>query len=90
MSGSIVRTEMHDAWTNVALADAYLAQRRYKEANEALLAAESHYSRSQSAMTVEQPDAILDQLAEDVRVRLDRIRVAIKINTGTPAQRSSQ
>jgi hypothetical protein len=76
---SIARTEMHHAWTQVALADAYSAQRRYKEANGALLAAEGHYSRSKSAMTVEQTDAILDELTEDVRVRLDRIRVAIKI-----------
>jgi hypothetical protein len=37
MFSSIARTEMHDAWTHVTLADVYLAQGRYKKANEALL-----------------------------------------------------
>jgi hypothetical protein len=80
---------MHDAWIAVALADAYLAQTRYKEANKALLDAESHYRKFQSALTAEKPDVILDQLTEDVRVRLDQIRVAIKINAGTLAKRAS-
>ena len=90
MRNLMARTEMNDARANIALADAYLALGRYREANEAMLDAERYYMRSQSAMTVEQPDAILDELTEDVRVRLDRVRVAIKIITGTPAQRSSQ
>ena len=74
---------MQDAWTAVALADAYLTQGRYAEANEALLAAEGHYSRSKSAVTVEKTDAILEQLTEDVRVTLDRIR-ALARTRGVP------
>ena|ERR1700722_3721464 len=73
-SDSIARTEMHDAWTNVVLADVYIAQGKYNEANRALVSAGGHYRRSQSAVTIEQTDAILEQLTEDVRVTLDRIR----------------
>jgi hypothetical protein len=77
MFNSTARPEMHDAWAAVTLADVCLAQGRYKEANNALRDAECHYGRAQSAMSVGHSDAILDELAEDVRVTLDSIRTAL-------------
>jgi len=76
------QTELHDAWTNVALAETLLAQGKYKDAREALLNAEHHHRRARSVITVKQPSSILDKLA-DLKVRLDQIRSAIKINSGT-------
>ena len=89
MRNLMARTEMNDARANIVLADAYLALGRYREANEAMLDAERYYMRSQSAMTVEQPDALLDELARDQRVKLDQIRSAILKNTGTLAKRAN-
>ena len=80
------RTEMHDAWAAVTLADVCLAQGRYKEANKALLDAECHYWRAQFAMSVGHSDAILDELAEDVRVTVNSIRTELKTNTGVLTQ----
>jgi hypothetical protein len=51
-----------------------------------MLNAERHYRSAQTAMTVGQLDAILEELTDDLGVKLDRIRVAIKFNTGVLAQ----
>ena len=76
------QTELHEAWTNVAIAEIFLAQGEYEEASEAMLDAEHHCRCARSAITIEQPGSILDKLA-DLKVRLDQIRSAIKINSGT-------
>ena len=79
------RMEINDAWTNVVLADAYLAQRKYKEADAAIRDAELHYRKAESAVTIERSDSILDKLA-DIRIKLDQIRSAIKIKAGIVVQ----
>jgi hypothetical protein len=38
-----IRTELHEAWTNISLAENRLAQREYREAEDALRDAEDHY-----------------------------------------------
>jgi hypothetical protein len=76
------QTELHEAWTNVALAETRMAQGQYKDAHEAMLDAEHHYRCARSVITLAHPSPILDKLA-DLKVRLDQIRSAIKIHLGT-------
>jgi hypothetical protein len=76
------RTEIHDAWTNIAHAKALLAQGKYKEANDALLDAQGHYQCARSVTTIEQAGSIQDKLA-DLKIKLDQIRSTIKIKSGT-------
>ena len=75
-------TELHEAWTKVALAETLLTQGQYKDAHEALLDAEHHYQCARSVSTFAHLSSILDKLA-DLRIRLDQIRSAIKIKSGT-------
>jgi hypothetical protein len=76
------RAEINDAWTSIVLADACLVQGKYKEAESAMLDAELHYRKAQSAVSIKQSGSILNSLA-DLRVRLYQIRAAIKKKSGT-------
>jgi hypothetical protein len=70
------RTEIHDAWTNIVLADAHLARGGYKEASAAMIDAECHYRSAQSAVTIEESGSILNSLS-DLKIKLDQLRSAM-------------
>jgi hypothetical protein len=75
------RAEIIDAWTSIVLVKACLAQGKYIEAESAMIDAERHYRRAQSAVKMKQSGSILDNLA-DLRVRLYQIRAAIQKKIG--------
>jgi hypothetical protein len=70
------RAEINDAWTSIVLAEACLAQGKYKEGESAMFDAERHYRSAQSAVNIKQSGSILNNLA-DLRVRLYQIRSVI-------------
>jgi hypothetical protein len=76
------RAEINDAWTSIVLADACLAEGKYKEAESAMFDAERYYRSAQSAVNIKQSGSILNNLA-DLRVRLYQIRAAIKKQSAT-------
>jgi hypothetical protein len=61
------RTEINDAWTNLHLAEADLAQPRYAEAESARYHAQLHYANARSGAALELPDLTLNAL-EDLRL----------------------
>lgn len=75
------RTEIHDARTNIALAEAYMMRNKYKEAAAALIDAERHYRGAQYALSFgKSSDSILNDLA-DLKGALDQLRTTIRIKT---------
>ena len=81
MSDLQARTEIHEAWTNVVLANAHLARGEYDRAKGAMRDAEHHYHSAESALTL-QRDATLEKLTE-LRVNLDHVRDEIEAKSGT-------
>ena len=77
MENLMARTEIHDAWANVVLAEALMAQAKYEEAAEIIVEAEGHYRRALSATTIVQSGSIVDRLA-DLKVKLDQVRFEIR------------
>jgi hypothetical protein len=71
------RTEIHDAWTNVILADGHLAEGRSQDAETAILDAERHLKSAQLAITIEKSGAVLNNLA-DLKIKLDQVRSAAR------------
>ena len=84
MLNLMARTEINDAWTNVVLADAYLAQDKCTEAMAAMVDAERHYRSAQSAVTIEASGSIRERLT-DLKVKLDQIRSLIRRKSGYPS-----
>ena len=70
------KTEIHEAWTNIALAGAHLSQGRFRDAGQALADAEFHYRLAQAYMTT--PSAIAGQLAQ-LREKIDEMESAVHI-----------
>jgi hypothetical protein len=67
------RTEIHDAWANIVLADTHLAEGKDREAGEAMLDAEHHYRCAQAIITINTSDSVLDRLAA-LKTKLDQVR----------------
>jgi hypothetical protein len=75
MDDLTARTEINDAWTNLYLAEAYLAQHRYAEAGSARRDAELHYASARSGVALELSGSTLNAL-EDLRLKLESSRIA--------------
>jgi hypothetical protein len=75
------RTEVHDAWTNIALAEALMKAGKWNQAMDALFDAESHYRTAERL--VELPASMKVKLEElnkrigTVRSRLDVAQFAV-------------
>jgi hypothetical protein len=67
------RTEINDAWANLALVDSFLRQCKRNEAGFALRDAERHY-------IIQHSDSTPEKLA-DLRRKLDQIRVIVNANS---------
>jgi hypothetical protein len=78
------RTNIHDALTNVAMAEAFVSQGRYAQAEEALRDAENHYRRAESDIRGQGAGLVSGRLA-DVRNRIDRTRRTAQARSGTLA-----
>jgi len=76
------RTEINNAWANVALADNCVKHGEYIAASDALADAEVHYKKAQSVITIEKSGPVRDNL-DNLRVRLDQLRSAIARARGT-------
>jgi hypothetical protein len=78
------RTNIHDALTNIALAEAHVSQGRYAQADEALRDAENHCRRAATDLMDERAGLISGRLA-DLRNRIERTRHTMRVRSGTLA-----
>jgi hypothetical protein len=78
------RTNIHDALTNIVLAESHVSQGRFAQAEETLRDAENHYGRAASDLRSEMAGLISGRLA-DVRNRIDRTRNTTRGRPGTLA-----
>ena len=58
------RTEIREAWTNIALADAHLMQNRSQEAKGAVFEAERHYQNARAMVTIVGAESIHERLSD--------------------------
>jgi hypothetical protein len=77
------RTEIHDAWACVFLADTHLGHGRCEEASMAMADAERHYRAARCGVTIVTSGSILNNLA-DLRIKMQQVCAAIRKKSETP------